>query len=82
MFSNPNTVIHQESTSWWQHQAKDLSALTEESEMGMMQAMVTTVEGSFAHGAKRFVTNLKEYSWLNIQRLLTRDACQCQARTF
>jgi len=30
-----------ESTAWWRAQAKDLFALTEESEMGMMQAMVT-----------------------------------------
>ena len=30
-----------ESSSWWQHQHKDLVALTEESELGMMQAMVT-----------------------------------------
>ena len=30
-----------ESSAWWQHQAKDLFAITEEGEMGMMQCMVT-----------------------------------------
>ena len=37
-----------ESSSWWQHQAKDLFALTEESELGMMQSMVTITFNDFA----------------------------------
>ena len=36
-----------ESSSWWQHQQKDLFALTEESELGMMQAMVTITFNDF-----------------------------------
>ena len=39
------SVAVKESTAWWSAQSKDLFALTEEGEMGMMQAMVTTVEG-------------------------------------
>ena len=34
-----------ESSSWWKHQQKDLFALTEESELGMMQAMVPRLSG-------------------------------------
>jgi hypothetical protein len=34
-------VAIKESTAWWSAQSKDLFALTEEGEMGMMQAMVT-----------------------------------------
>ena len=34
-----------ESTAWWSAQSKDLFALTEEGEQGMMQAMVTTIDG-------------------------------------
>lgn len=34
-----------ESTAWWSAQSKDLFALTEEGELGMMQTMVTTVDG-------------------------------------
>lgn len=37
-----------ESTSWWAHQQKDLFALTEASELGMMEAMVTITHNDFA----------------------------------
>ena len=39
----PSTIP--ESSSWWNHQQKDLFALTEESELGMMQAMVLRFSG-------------------------------------
>ena len=37
-----------ESTSWWAHQQKDLFALSEASELGMMEAMVTITHNDFA----------------------------------
>ena len=37
-----------ESSSWWAHQAKDLFALTEQSEMGMMEMMITIAFNDFA----------------------------------
>ena len=40
-----------ESSAWWNAQAKDLFALTEEGELGMMQAMVT-----ISHNACSWIT--------------------------
>ena len=37
-----------ESSSWWAHQAKDLFALTDQSEMGMMETMITITFNDFA----------------------------------
>ena len=34
-----------ESSAWWREQSKDLFAVTEEHELGLMSSMVTTAEG-------------------------------------
>ena len=47
---NVGTAIPQnipESSAWWKMQAKDLFALTEEGEMGMMQSMVTITHNDY-----------------------------------
>ena len=37
-----------ESSSWWAHQAKDLFSLTDQSELGMMETLITITFNDFA----------------------------------